>query len=258
MIRGNYISKVAAFFVLGSAVWAADSVLVVDRGLPQANLNNVSGTARSNVRWASDGESFLGDDFSIGAAGERWVIDSIRTWAVPGLKSDPEHLGDFYQDVRLYFGMSNGSLTPRVTATLQAGSDETGSSNVLISEATKSGAVPYDDFGAAMRIWQIDFTNLNLVVNGGVKYGFGVWGLGRAIPGNGDKGFEWFNHASNAELSGVKQDGADGLMLTFDGSGKAQGSFSAQGNGWDKNSDINVQVFAHRVAGPSGTLAAAQ
>ena len=258
MIRGNCIAKVAAFFVLASAVWAADSVLVVDRGLPQANLNNVSGTARSNVRWASDGESFLGDDFAIGAPGEKWVIDSIRTWAVPGMKTDPEHLGDFYQDVRLYFGQGSSSLTPLVSAALQAGSDETSSANVRISEATKASAVPYDDFGAAMRIWQIDFANLNLPVDGGVKYGFGVWGLGRTMPGNPDKGFEWFNHASNAELSGAKQDGADGVMLSFDGSGKAQGSFSAQGNGWDKNSDINVQVFAHRVESALASRAAAQ
>ena len=41
-------------------------------------------------------------------------------------------------------------------------------------------AVPYDDFGTNMRVWQIDFTQLNLTVQGGVKYRFGAWGLGRA------------------------------------------------------------------------------
>jgi hypothetical protein len=56
----------------------------------------------------------------------------------------------------------------------------------------------------------------------------------------------WFNYASNAPLSGAREDGADGIMLAFDGSGKTAGEFTSQGNGWDKNSNINVQVFAHR------------
>jgi hypothetical protein len=38
-------------------------------------------------------------------------------------------------------------------------------------------------------------------------------------------------------------------MLLFDGSGKALGGFRGEGNGWNKTSDINVQVFAHRLDG---------
>jgi hypothetical protein len=242
--------KVAAGLVLASAAWAADTALVVDRGLPQANVNNVSGVARSNVRWHNDEQGFLGDNFTVGARGEQWVIDSIRTWTVPGRQEmDPEHLGDFFQDVRLYVGASGGSLTPRASAVLSPGNDETGDSNVRISDASGAGAPLYDDFGAALRVWQIDFSGLNLVVDGGVPYSFGVWGIGRAVPGGNGKTYQWFNHASNASLSGARQDGADGMMLLFDGSGKALGSFNAQGNGWDKSSDINVQVFAHRVDG---------
>ena len=57
-------------------------------------------------------------------------------------------------------------------------------------------------------------------------------------------------HGSYADDQGqrdARQDGADGVMLLFDGSGKAAGEFTGQGNGWNKNSDINVQVFAHRL-----------
>jgi hypothetical protein len=223
---------------------------VVNRGLPEANLNNVSGAARSNVRWASGDTGFMGDHFTIGAPGEKWVIDSIRTWTVPGLSEiDPDHLGDFYEDVRLYFGHAGGDLTPAASASLSEGSDQTSNPNVQVSEATKSGTALYDNFGKFLRVWQVDFKNLNLPVEGGVSYGFGVWGMGREIPGSDGQSYMWFNHASNAALSGAKEDGADGVMLVFDGSGKSGGEFKGQGHGWDKNSNINVQVFAHRVIG---------
>jgi hypothetical protein len=242
----NRIFPFAFCAAIAVPAFSADSVLVVDRGLPQTNLNNASGPARSNVRWGWNDHGFLGDDFTIGSAGERWVIDSIRTWAVPGsLDRDAEHLGDFYQDVRLHFGASD--LTPVSTVQLSPGSDETGNGNVRISEATQAGALFYDDFGTSLRIWQIDFSNLNLAVEGGVKHRFGVWGMGRAIPEADGKTYAWSNHASNAPLSGTQQDGADGLMLLFDAAGRSEGTFRAEGHGWDKAADINVQVFAHRV-----------
>jgi len=227
--------------------FSAGSVLVVDRGLPQINLNNESGLVRSNVRWGWHDHGFLGDDFTIGAAGERWVIDSIRTWAVPGTAAaNLPHLGDYYQDVRLHFG--KGDVTPVSTAQLSQGSDETGNPDVRVSDASQNGTLLYDDFGTRLRVWQIDFTNLNLTVEGGVSYHFGVWGMGRPVPDNKEgKTFMWYNHASNAALSGNRQDAADGSMLLFDAAGRSEGAFKAEGNGWDKPADINVQVFAHRL-----------
>jgi hypothetical protein len=226
--------------------FSADSAPVLDRGLPQVNLNNSSGPVRSNVRWGWSGHGFLGDDFTIGLPGEHWVIDSIRTWAVPGnAETNLPHLGDFYQDVRLHFGKTD--LTPVSTARLSEGSDETSSPDVRVSDASDAGAVLYDNFGTGLRVWQIDFDNLNLAVEGGVKQRFGVWGMGRPIPGTEGKSFTWYNHASNAGLSGNRQEGADGLMLLFDAAGRSEGAFSAEGKGWDKPADINVQVFAHRV-----------
>ena len=45
-----------------------------------------SGEYRSNIRWSLYDSGFLGDDFTIGARGESWVIDAIRVWTVPGVK----------------------------------------------------------------------------------------------------------------------------------------------------------------------------
>ncbi|MEO7143173.1 MAG: hypothetical protein ABI165_06670 [Bryobacteraceae bacterium] len=228
------------------AAWAAGAppALVVDRGLPQANLNNDAGAIRSNVRWSWYDHGFVGDDFTIGAPGESWVIDGIRTWAVPGNPlADPQHLGDFYQDVRLYFGGSQDGLTPVASGLLDAGEDQTSNPNVQISQ---TGATPYDNFGANLKVWQIDFQHLNLAVAGGAKHRFGAWGMGRAIPGRDGKTYPWFNHASNASLSEAAEDGADGTLLMFDAAGRYEGSFNADGAGWDKPADINVQVFAHR------------
>jgi hypothetical protein len=230
-------------------VFAAGPALVVDRGLPQANLNNVSGEYRSNIRWSLYESGFLGDDFSVGAVGERWVIDTIRVWTVPGVNAtDPEHLGDFYQDVRLYFGADDGGLTPMETGSLTPGSSQTNNPNILISDATANGVVPYDDFGTNMRVWQIDFTQLDLSVPGGVKVRFGAWGLGRPVPGKLDKTFAWFNAASNAPLAVTSQDGADGQMLLFTSGGKFKSAFDGMNAGWDKSSDVDVQVFGHRAA----------
>jgi hypothetical protein len=249
MLTTTRVSTIAISFALSLPLLAADPQLVVDRGLPQSNLNDASGAARSNVRWAIPDDGFLGDDFTIGAPGEKWVIDSIRTWTVPGVRGkDPLHLGDFFQDVRLYFGGSAGDLSPLVTARLSEGTDRVAGAGVRISESSGAATPLYDDFGHSLRIWQVEFTGLNLPVDGGVKYRFGVWGIGRPIPGTDGKNYMWFNHASNAGLSGVPQDGSDGVILEFDASGRTSGDLNPQGNGWDKPADINVQVFAHRAA----------
>lgn len=233
--------------VLTAPAMAAGPALVVDRGLPQANLNNSAGDYRSNVRWSLYSSGFVGDDFTLGGAGEKWVIDTIRVWTVPGVNAtDAEHLGDFYQDVRLYFGAATGDLTPIIAGQFTAGADSSSNPNIVISDVTAAGGTQYDDFGTDMRIWQIDFTHLNLKVDGGATYRFGAFGQGRAVPDQSGKAYAWFNAASNAELASAKQDGADGTMLLFTSGGAFKSAFNGKGAGWDKNSDINVQVFGHR------------
>jgi hypothetical protein len=229
-------------------MFAAGPLMVVDRGLPQANLNDASGS-RSNIRWSSYESGFLGDDFTVGAKGESWVIDAIRVWTVPGGRAaDPAHLGDFYQDVRLYVGGADESVSPVLTGRLAKGSDESSDARIAISDATSKGAESYEDFGTRVHVWQIDFTQLNLNVAGGEKVRFGAFGLGRARTDKEGKTYAWFNAASNAGLASAKQDGADGEMLLFTSGGKFKSVFDGKGAGWDKSSDIDVQVFAHRVA----------
>ena len=244
----NCFTRLAIGIALAWPVFAASPALVVDRGLPQANLNDAAGN-RSNIRWSLYDSGFLGDDFTVGARGEAWVIDTIRVWTVPGVNAkDPQHLGDFYQDVRLYVGGGDGGLTPLTTGRLLRGADESSNPAIRISDATAAGGSYYEDFGTNLHVWQIDFTQLNLTVAGGMKVRFGAWGLGRPAAKAG-KTYAWFNMATNAELASAREDGADGEMLLFTSGGKFKSAFDGKGAGFDKSSDINVQVFAHRVNG---------
>ncbi|MSV29191.1 MAG: hypothetical protein EXQ52_10695 [Bryobacterales bacterium] len=215
--------------------------LVLDRGLPVSNLNNASGDShRSNVRWSSEENGFTGDDFRFGAPGERWVIDRIRTWAVPGNSvGDPASLGDYFAEVKLYFGRGEESLKPIFQGKLDA---ETKA--LRVTEATREGAPLYDDFGKFFRIWQLDFNNLDLAVEGGALYRFGVQGAGRLAPG-GKQTYPWFNHGSNADLGEAGRDAADGRLLMFDAAGEHAETLDPSVRFWNKASDLNVQVFAH-------------
>ena len=58
---------------------SASAGLIVDRGLPTANLNNAAGPARSNVAWADSVATVgsMGDTFQLA----NWsIIDDIRVW----------------------------------------------------------------------------------------------------------------------------------------------------------------------------------
>ena len=59
MVNRNRFSTVADLLLCVLPAMAADSALVVDRGLPLSNLNNVSGSVRSNVRWSGDNQGFI-------------------------------------------------------------------------------------------------------------------------------------------------------------------------------------------------------
>jgi len=119
---------------------AQEAPIAVDRGLPAANWNNGSGvTARSNVRWTLYSQGFVGDDFTIGQRGEKWTIDTVRVWAVPGAHGvEPATLGDVYQDIRLYIGSGEENLTPVSTGRLLRGSNEVDGANIVIREAAPS------------------------------------------------------------------------------------------------------------------------
>jgi len=238
--------------VLGCGAAFGESQLVVDRGLPMKNLNDgPANVARSNVRWSWYETGLVGDDVAVGSTGERWVIDRVKVWSVPGGKAigDPNFLGDLYKDVRLYFGGSEG-LTPVAVGELARGSNQPANSHIAIREARNSDGeyAYYEDFGTTVRVWEIEFNDLNIEVAGGASYTFGAFGLGRPEP-DGKNLYPWYNHASNASLGAVPAQGADDQVRLVKASGQSADTFVSDGKGWNKNCDINVQVFAHRLSG---------
>jgi hypothetical protein len=239
----------AALFA-ASAFAQEDGTLVVDRGLPRANWNNSAGvTARANVRWTLYSQGFVGDDFVVGKPGEKWVVNTLRVWAVPGaFGTDPAQLGDVYQDLRLYVGGPGEDLTPVASGRLARGSNVVEGADVVIKEAE---APLYENFGADLKIYQIEFRNLNLRVEGGQTYRFGAWGMGRNV---GEKGeiYPWFTHGSNATQGEAPADGADGKLLLFEAAGRYAKEYDATGAAWNKSSDLNVQIWASK-AGARGT-----
>jgi hypothetical protein len=214
--------------ILASPGIAAADTIVVDRGLPTANLNNIAGSNRSNVAWADvPVADFFGDTFTLpGAGGAVYSIDTIQTWVASSATS-VSALEAIFPTITLFTGTGT-SLTATATSP-------------TITPVTYAGGASYQTTsGSFINLYQVDFTSLNIVATGGTTMSFGVEGTGT--------GAFWFSHASNATLSGSPQDSADNVMQEYSWSGSGDptyvGSFNSNGDGWDKSSDINVQVFA--------------
>jgi len=210
-------------------VSSASASLLLDRGLPTGNLNNTAGSNRSNVAWA-DWEStddpavywLPGDEFEIAGSGS-YQIDTIRVWS-----TDQSGLS-------LWFGPQGGTIShladvPSVTA------------------VTYENTASYQgNSGAFRQLYQVDF-NVNLTVSAGTFYQFfldGPWQL--YDPEDANSGYvNAFLHSSNAVLSGSPQEGSDNIFLWL----KFQGglptvvtTWDSNGDGWDKSSDGNVQIY---------------
>ena len=84
--KSNYLVASLALLGLVAAALPAGATLLVDRGLPTANLNNAAGADRSNVAWAftqytSSDYWIVGDTFQ-NTSSQTWSINSIRLWTV--------------------------------------------------------------------------------------------------------------------------------------------------------------------------------
>jgi hypothetical protein len=215
--------------------------LLVDRGLPTANLNNAAGADRSNVAWAftqytSSDYWLVGDTFQ-NTSSQTWNINKITLWTVGNTD----------------------------TAILRGGID--GSTIGVISDATYASPAPNDLYqgssGSYITMHQIDFV-VNITLAAGQTYDFFLDGSGSetgiVVP---------FVHASNEAFSGSPQDGSDNWMLqaevvngVVDPSSVAAwtsdihvaGPFNG---GWDKASDVNVQVYGTVVPEPTTMIAGA-
>src|SRR5579862_5372059 len=198
---------------LAACVAASASAQVVDRGLPDTNLNNAAGANRSNVAWAYDygNTGIEGDTFTMPTlgAGQSWVINDIRTWVVIGGQpaNGVNGPGDEFSDTSLYLGGATGDLSLASTATF-TGSTSTNNANVTVQRVSYNNLTEHDyqgTSGSYLPIYQIDYSGLNVAAASGQSFGFGS--IGTAVSNS----YAWFNHASNAALGGVPADGADGL-----------------------------------------------
>ena len=238
-----------------------DNNILFDRGLPSTNINIEPDGERSNIRWRAgyDNERFYGDDFVIGNPGERYVIDHIRTWVVLGYRDEgpsaPATVGDWFDQIRLLGGeVSDKQLAVRASGALFLGSSVANNPDIVITPVTypNPGNSEYFNFGPTIPIWQIDFHNLSWQIEGGRRYNFSVQGIGRQFLDT-EYSHAWYNHASNAALSGTPQQGADDLMSVFADTGEFL--YIADGeDGWNKSTDLNIQIFGSAVEGVEETV----
>ena len=230
--------------------------LLFDRGLPFKNINHEAGEGRSNVRWTAgfDNQNFYSDDFSIGELGERYRVDHIRTWVVLGYREDdlpaePNEVGDWFSEVRLLGGLpADEHLSVLASGTLTVGSSVVSNPEIKLSRVTYPNAAgsDYHNFGRDITVWQLDFYDLNWVVDGGQRHNFSVQGMGRPLDGR-DYLHRWYNHATSAQYRASPQQGADNLMLVFSNEGEFVRVAEAEEN-WDKPSDIDIQIFGEQLA----------
>lgn len=237
----------------GGLVDIANAALVIDRGLPTLNLNNGAGANRSNVAWDfGNPNTYVGDSLVLSAT-NNIHIDHFRTWVVNGsannnadLTDDAAFLGDTYSSLVLNYGTSRNPLQQILSGNFATGSNNTDNSNISISRVQYTGTPNELDYqsssGSYRQIFQIDWA-VNQFVSAGTEISFGVDGLGSNNP-------FWFNHASNAALSGSPQDASDNRSQVWTGTNYL-GFFDSNGNGWDKSSDINVQIFGTTVPEPA-------
>jgi hypothetical protein len=201
-----------------------------DRGLPTENLNNEADADRSNIEWA-DVETLPetpwlpGDDFTLAGTGP-YIVSNIRVWST-------DNTG-----LSLRGGIAGASIG-LVSSTYTA---------IPVTYANAQGY--QTSAGDFLPLYQIDFS-VDIHLNGGVTYQYFLDGPATASESD-FRGARL--HASNAALSGSTQTGADDtfLFLGNDGTVYTWNTLTGEGTycpgcvGWNKTSDGNVQVFAHR------------
>src|SRR5665647_101872 len=233
MFRSSCITVALLTAALSGTAMATP--MLMDRGLPTANLNNAAGLNRSNVTWAFLPTYVVGDTFT-NTSLQTWEIDLIRLWTVG------------QTDTTVLLGGVDGSTIGVVAAA--------GVISTPVFYADGLGTTTYQGFSGAFRdMFQVDFT-VNITLLAGQTYDFFLNGTGAAAAGQGTT--VPFVHASNAALSGSPQDGAEGSMLYLDVPAGVVDPLSigtwdsaAPGWGWDKSSDVNVQVFGNAVPEPA-------
>jgi hypothetical protein len=212
--------------IISIAATGTQAALIFDRGLPTANLNNDAGSNRSNVMWAfgadSNGQWLAGDDFTLSNTGN-YYVETISVWSTSSTGS-------------LWLGANGGTITNLGTA----------SSSTLVTYPGTSLNYETSTAGTFRDIYQLTFT-VNSVLSGGTTYQFFLDG-----PTTGTS--YAYLHSSNAALSGSTQQGSDNYMLAasvLNGTLSNVEQWTSLGNGWDKASDANIQVYGAPVPIPA-------
>lgn len=225
-MRLKLITPFLAAAVLG--VCAQAQTLLIDRGLPTANLNNAAGANRSNVAW-SDATYLVGDSAEVGG-NQTYNFTKLRLWTIQSGTAFNYFDASNYE---LFLGVgdysnTNLALTPAA---------------LTITSVNYTGGADYElPAGGFRDLIQLDFT-INVNAYSGQVLFFALNGKGAFNPAS---------HASNAALSGSTQDAADDFILLWDPSDLSNwGGVQTGGSSWDKNSDINVQVWGSTVPEPS-------
>jgi hypothetical protein len=196
--------------------------LVVDRG-PGGTPPDAQPVERS--------AGYFGDAFRIGAAGETWMIDSIRLWALPpDTVACPKELGDAIAKLTLMGALDNPpvpgqpvcdchALVPIAAATLAGGS----------SRSLNSSAALTLEKG----VWRIDFRDMRWSVPGDTDVLFSLRATSRK-EGACRAAAEWKLAAGPAS--------AEYRLHLLDKAGVPEGLAGPQTN----PRAIHIQVWAHR------------
>lgn len=185
------------------------------------------------VGWTDDNQRFIGDDFVIGAPGEVWIIDKIRTWAAADAKADSSP-GDLLERITLFGGLA-GDPNPNRGADCACHDTVPLKIADLSIKSTGNSDIQFSQ-DQVLKLWQIDFNHVQWSVPGGVKLQFGVSAAGRPTSNQGSF-YKWFNHASAIQ-------GKHSLRV-FSESGKLESFLEIKGKNPEQSPTISIQVWGH-------------
>lgn len=231
----NLVAKTMTCLVVVLAGAAGADPIIFDRGLPTANLNNASGANRSNVAWGDVDPYLVGDTFNLSGT-SAYTIDDFTVWYI---NSTTYPVDEATANFSLYVGSSTAAPLTDV------------STSWTTSTVQYQGGLDYQGTsGSFLTITQLTFTNLGLTVSGNTNYYFTV----AALDSSSNLIAPLFLHSSNAPLSGSTQQGANGLFSGFlynNGAVTWDYDWNSAGGGWDKSSDVNVQITGAVVPVPA-------
>jgi hypothetical protein len=247
---GRWLSTLKLTAML-SACSLASAATLFQRDLPSSGLN-LSGVSRSNIApvqgtTVGGGPFILGDDFTLTGTGS-FLVNSITVWTVgncPVTTCTPTNAtpSTEFSSIQLFGGLDNGTNGPVSLL----------SSTYSSTHVQYSGGLDYlsPGNGLSYPIFQITFSSLGLVIPGSQLYDF-------AISGTPTSTNSFALHASTAAISGGIQQGADNLVLGYQGSpllvtfGVGAGNFANFTNG----ADVNVLVVGTAIAVPEPSTSA--